>query len=311
MNTVIQKLPNGDAGPEQLEVNDMGLGTDIENCVSIDVEGFVESNLESFRVPSKYVDRARENYEIEKNTEAFMGLLDERNIHATFFIVGRIARDIPQMVRQVASRGHEIGCHSFEHLRIFNLQRQEFREGLRGAKKRLEDVSGTRVYGFRAPDFSITKSSIWALDELSEAGFLYDSSIYPIRIHDVYGIDDARTGIHKMSNGLIEWPLATFDLLGMRFPFGGGGYFRLYPLSFTKRCIRAVNRSGHPCMLYIHPYEVGPVIPRIRELSAYRRFRHYHNCHNGQSRLRNILQAFTFSTAIRILEQKGQANYVR
>lgn len=282
----------------------------VENCLSIDVEGFVESNRESFNIPSSYVDKAKENYEIEKNTEAFMELLDELNIRATFFIVGRIARDLPQMVRRAASSGNEIGCHSYEHLRIFNLQRPQFKEGLLSAKKQLEDVSGSRVVGFRAPDFSITQSSIWALDVLSEAGFLYDSSIYPIRIHDVYGINDARRGIHKLSNGLIEWPLATFDLLGMRFPFGGGGYFRLYPLSLTKRCIAAMNKSGSPCMLYIHPYEVGPVIPRIRELSAYRRFRHYHNCHTGRTRLKKILQAFKFATAIQILEKKGTADYV-
>src|SRR5205823_1792847 len=178
------------------------------------------------------------------------------------------------------------------------------------AKKCLEDVSGLRVYGFRAPDFSITKSSVWALDVLSEAGFLYDSSIYPIQIHDVYGINDAYPRIHKMPNGLIEWPLCTFNVLGMRFPFGGGGYFRLYPLCITKHCIESMNKSGCPCMLFIHPYEVGPIIPRIRELSAYRRFRHYYNCNTGLPRLKKILQVFRFAPAIQILKKKGLAKYV-
>lgn len=283
----------------------MGIPAQIENCLSIDVEGFVESNRESFSIPPGYVDKAKENYEIEKNTEAFMELLDELNVRATFFIVGRIARDLPAMVRRVANSGNEIACHNYEHLRIFNLQPQQFKEGLRSAKKCLEDVSGSGVYGFRAPDFSITQSSLWALDVLREAGFLYDSSIYPIKMHDVYGINDARTGIHKMSNGLIEWPLATFNCLGTRFPFGGGGYFRLYPLNLTKHCVAAMNKTGDPCMLYIHPYEVGPVIPHIRELSAYRRFRHYYNCDTGKARLKKLCQAFKFSTAIRILEKKG------
>lgn len=282
----------------------------IENCLSIDVEGFVESNRESFNIPASYVDKAKEDYEIERNTDAFLELLDELNIHATFFIVGRIARDLPQMVRRIADSGNEIGCHNYEHLRIFNLQRQQFKDGLLSAKKYLEDASGSRVYGFRAPDFSITQSSIWALDVLSEAGFVYDSSIYPIKIHDVYGIDDASPGIHKMSNGLIEWPLATFEFLGMRFPFGGGGYFRLYPLSVTRRCIVSMNKSGRPCMLYIHPYEVGPIIPHISELSAYRRFRHYYNCDTGRTRLKKLLKTFKFSTAIQILEKKGTADYV-
>lgn len=277
----------------------------MDHCLSMDVEGFVESNLESFHVPLAQLGRSKENYEIEKNVNAFSELLAELKIRATFFIVGRIARDMPRMVRQLADLGHEIGCHSYEHLRIFGLQPEQFREGLRAAKQCLEDVSGTRVCGFRAPDFSITRSSLWALDILREAGFLYDSSIYPIRMHDVYGIDDADPAIHRLANGLVEWPLATFNLLGTRFPFGGGGYLRLYPLSVTRHCMASVNRHGAPCMLYIHPYEVGPLIPRIRGLSAYRRFRHYHNCRGGGLRLKKILQGFSFAPAAEILAQKG------
>jgi polysaccharide deacetylase family protein (PEP-CTERM system associated) len=283
---------------------------DLENCLSIDVEGFIESNKESFPIAQQYLDPAKENYEIQKNTEAFAGLLDELNIRATFFFVGRIARDLPQLVRQVASAGNEIGCHSFEHRRIFGLQPNQFREGLLSAKKCLEDVSGSGVYGFRAPDFSITRASVWALDILREAGFVYDSSIYPIRMHDVYGIDGADPEIHKMPNGLVEWPLATFDLLGTRLPFGGGGYFRLYPLTLTRHCIASVNKKGSPCMLYIHPYEVGPVIPDIREISPYRRFRHYYNCGTGRRRLKKLSQAFKFAPAIEILRKQEVVNYV-
>jgi len=285
----------------------MATSAAIENCLSIDVEAFVEGNLESFPIPSRYVDKAAQDYEIEKNTDVFLELLDELRICATFFILGRVARDLPQLVRRVADAGNEIACHSDQHLRIFNFQPRQFRESSLCAKKSLEDASGSRVCGFRAPDFSITRASIWALDVLSEAGFVYDSSIYPIDMHDVYGISDAETGIHRLPNGLIEWPLAAMDVLGKRLPFGGGGYFRLYPLAITRRCIRAMNGSGRPCMLYIHPYEVGPIIPRIRELSAYRRFRHYHNCHTGRARLKRLLPAFKFSTAIQILEKRGTA----
>lgn len=271
----------------------------------MDVEGFVESNVESFHIPDWHLDRAKENYEIEKNVDTFIDLLAELNIRATFFIVGRIAREMPQVIRQVAGLGHEIGCHSYEHRRIFGLQPREFREGVLSAKQRLEDLSGTPVRGFRAPDFSITRSSIWALDILREAGFLYDSSIYPIRMHDVYGIDDANPGIHKLLNGLVEWPLATFSLLGTRVPFGGGGYLRLYPVSVTRYCLVSMNKRGSPCMLYIHPYEVGPIIPKIQGISAYRRFRHYHNCNRGRLRLKQVLQGFSFAPAVEILEQKG------
>jgi hypothetical protein len=123
----------------------------MENCLSIDVEGFVESNLESFHISNRYLDRAKENYEIEKNTDAFMGLLDESNIRATFFIVGRIAREMPQLVRRAASMGNEIGCHSYEHLRIFKLRQQQFKEGLLATKSawRTSLVQGFMGFGRR------------------------------------------------------------------------------------------------------------------------------------------------------------------
>jgi len=281
---------------------------DVKNCVSVDVEGFVESNSQSFHIEDKYISKSNEIYEIEKNVNSILTLLDGLNIKATFFFLGRIARDIPHIIKETAKYGHEIACHSFDHKRIFDLTKKEFREKIVYAKKTLEDVSGERVYGFRAPDFSITKSNLWALDILKEIGFLYDSSIYPTGIHDVYGISSAKPFIHRLPNGLIEFPLSKCELFRIRFPFGGGGYFRLYPLIITKFFIRKINKIGHPCMLYIHPYEVGPIIPFISELSNYRKFRHYYNCRNGDQRLKEILQAFRFTTAIRILKERNLVN---
>ncbi|MHC4602616.1 MAG: DUF3473 domain-containing protein [Planctomycetota bacterium] len=275
------------------------------NAISVDVEGFVESNLQSFHVPDQYINQSEENREIEHNTNVFLEILEQVSVKATFFFLGRITRDIPSLVKKVAQAGHEIGCHNYLHVRIFGVEENEFREKLVRAKKDLEDVSGQRVYGFRAPDFSITEKSIWALDVLKEAGFVYDSSIYPFGLHDVYGIKDASPSIHKFPNGLIEFPLSTTQILGRRIPFGGGGYFRLYPLWITKLFLSKLNKQGNPAMFYIHPYEAGPVIPRISELSAYRKFRHYYNCKNGTRRLKNILKNFPFSPAIHVLKDKG------
>ncbi len=273
------------------------------NAFSIDVEGFVESNVQSFHIPDKYINHSRENIEIEQNTEVLLQILDEANTKATFFLIGRLARDIPSLVRKIADAGHEIGCHNYLHLRIFDIEKNEFKEKLTAAKKNLEDVSGQPVYGFRAPDFSITEASIWAVDILKEIGFLYDSSIYPFGLHDVYGIKDADAFIHKFPNGLIEFPLSTTELLGRRIPFGGGGYFRLYPLGLTNFFLSKLNNNGHPAMFYIHPYEAGPVVPKISELSAYRKFRHYYHCKKGQVRLKKILKRFRFSPAIKVLEK--------
>jgi len=278
---------------------------EVINCFSVDVEGFIESNLESFPIPGKYIDKKRENYEIERNINYFLQLLSDFNVKATFFFLGRIAHELPRLVKETAESGHEVACHSYEHLRIFNVDKEEFREKVRSAKNILEDISGVRIYGFRAPDFSITESSLWALDILKEIGFVYDSSIYPTDLHDVYGIKGIETSVHELQNGLIEIPLSSIKLFGKRFPFGGGGYFRIYPLFLTKCLIARQNYRGNPCIFYIHPYEVGPEIPRIKELSYLRRFRHYYNCNKDSKRIGKILREFRFGTALEMLKSNS------
>jgi len=280
--------------------------SNVINCLSVDVEGFVESNLQSFNIDKKYINKSAENIEIEKNVHFLLELLDDLDIHATFFCLGRIAEDIPDIVREIARNGHEIACHSYEHIRIDpNMNKSEFKDKLMFAKHQLEDISGKKVYGFRAPDFSIRTSSIWVLEVLKEIGFCYDSSIYHIGFHDVYGIKKTNHFINKLDNGLIEFPLSTIRLLGRRFPFGGGGYFRIYPLFFTKYYISKTNKLGHPFMFYIHPYEVGPIIPKIPKISPLRRFRHYYNTRNGYKRLRKILKKYKFAPIVEVLKEKG------
>jgi polysaccharide deacetylase family protein (PEP-CTERM system associated) len=275
------------------------------NAFSVDVEGFIEGNQESWpaEVRSRYLDRPLENREIETNTHAVLQLLDDAETRATFFFLGRIARDLPALVRDVAKARHEVACHGDEHRRVFAMSPVEFRERVTAAKGVLEDVSGREVCGFRAPDFSVVRSSMWALDVLREAGFLYDSSVYPIGVHDVYGIPDAERFVHRMPNGLVEFPLPTIEVLGARLPFGGGGYFRLYPRMVTKALIARWNAMGQPCMFYVHPYEVGPVQPNVGGLPRLRRFRHYYRSRRGDSRVRDILQSFAFGSALEVLRR--------
>jgi len=277
----------------------------VVNCFSVDVESFSESNLESFPIHSKHLDRGRQNREIETNMDFILSLLAEHNVKATFFFLGRIARDLPQVVRRVAQEKHEIACHSLEHFRLYGLKPEVFAEQLREAKGLLEDVSGQQVCGFRAPDFSITRESAWALDALRKAGFFYDSSIYPFAGHDVYGIAGASSQVHRLANGLIEWPLATIPILNRRLPFGGGGYFRLYPPAFTEFCFSRLNHQRKPCMFYIHPYEIGPAIERITGLSNLRHFRHYFHCGSLNGRLARLLKKFRFAPALFALRQMG------
>lgn len=278
---------------------------EVVNCFSIDVESFSESNVESFPIDSRHLDRARQNREIERNVDFILSLLAGHHVKATFFFLGRIARDLPQVVGRVAQEKHEIACHSLEHFRLYGLKPEVFAQQLSAAKGLLEDASGQQVYGFRAPDFSITGQSMWALDELQKAGFFYDSSIYPFAGHDVYGIAEAPSHVHKLANGLIEWPLATIEILNRRLPFGGGGYFRLYPATFTEFCFSRLNGQRKPCMFYIHPYEIGPAMERIAGLSKLRQFRHYFRCGTLNRRLDRLLGKFRFVPAITALRQMG------
>lgn len=277
----------------------------VTNCLSIDVESFTESKLERLALNKHHIDWNQQNREILENTHSVLSLLEELEIKATFFFLGRIARDAPEVVRAVAQRGHEIACHGFEHLRIFDTSPKKFTEDLKASKYLLEEVSQQAVYGFRAPEFSITSASIWALDVIRESGFLYDSSIFPISIHDVCGIPNANRFIHKLENGLIEFPLATIKFFNFNLPFGGGSYFRLYPLALTKYCITRFNKSSQPCMIYFHPYEVGTVLPRLTSISTYNKLRHYINCHKGETRLKALSAKFNFAPALEILKEKG------
>jgi len=275
----------------------------VVNAFSVDVEGFVEANLEGFpaEVARRHTHRPHEDDEIRENTDSVLRLLEGANIRATFFFLGRIARDAPDVVRSVADTGHEIACHGDEHRRLTGMDPSALDEAVRRAKAGLEEVSGQAIIGFRAPDFSITRDSLWAFDILQQAGFLYDSSVYPIGIHDVYGIAGAEAGVHRLANGLVEFPLSTATVFGRRIPFGGGGYFRFYPMALTRRLIRHANAEGRPVMFYIHPYEAGPVVPEVAELPWLRRLRHYYRSGRGGERLASLVRTSRFAPVAEVL----------
>ncbi len=189
----------------------------------------MEGMAESFPIPEKYFDEAAADREIETNVNETLEGFERLRLRATFFVLGRIAERLPHLMKKISAAGHELGSHSFFHKRIFNQSREEFRRDLRRSKDALERAGGQRILGFRAPDFSITPDSLWILDEIRDAGFVYDSSLTPTDIHDVYGMSDVPAEIHRLDNGLWEFPGGTFRFLGKTVPYGGGGYLRLYP----------------------------------------------------------------------------------
>ena len=232
---------------------------------------------------------------VETSTETILSLLESVNVKATMFILGWVAERHGDMVKRIANAGHEIACHGYSHELISVQTQAKFREDIRKAKSILEDLTGHPVLGYRAPTFSITKETKWALPILVEEGFLYDSSIVPA-VHDSYGIPDADPSIHVIDTNagdIWEVPPSTCEAVGMRVPVGGGGYFRLFPYPVLRWMLKKVEAAGHPLVMYLHPWELDPDQPKMNG-SMLSRFRHYINLHRTQERLSQLLQDFSF-----------------
>jgi len=279
----------------------------VSHAFTIDVEGMAESHAESVAVGAALLSDDRNDREVEENLGPTLELLSASGRRATFFFLGRIGQTAPHLVRRVADAGHEIACHSLHHRRITGQTQEEFRRDLLIARAGLENAGGQPVVGFRAPDFSIGEANRWALDVIWESGFRYDSSIVPTSIHDVYGMKGIPESIFRWHNGLIEFPLPVVHLFGTALPIGGGGYFRLYPLSVTRLFYERRTRSRRPSVFYIHPYEIGPSAPRLSGLSMGRRFRHYVRLDRGRERLLPLLKAVPFDTMANVLRAAGFA----
>ncbi len=272
--------------------------------MSVDVEDYYQ--VSAF---AKSVDTSEwEQHEsrVVENTHRLLNLFSEKKIKATFFVLGWVAEREPQLVKEIHNLGHEVASHGYSHQLIYNQSQEVFKEETIRSKKMLEDLIGEQVLGYRAASYSITKRNLWALDILYEAGFVYDSSIFPIR-HDRYGIADAETVPHKLAtpNGseLVEFPLTTRRIGKLNIPVAGGGYFRLYPYFLTRHFLKAVNKKqDEQFVFYLHPWEVDPQQPRI-EASWFSKFRHYNNLEKCESRLNHLINDFNFTTMKSVLTE--------
>ncbi|HEY5997783.1 MAG TPA: XrtA system polysaccharide deacetylase [bacterium] len=272
------------------------------NALSVDVEDYF--HVSAFEHNVNRSDWDRYPLRVEKNTEVLLDLFDSHQVRASFFVLGWVAERVPGLVKRIQGRGHEIACHGFGHERLDVIGPHRFREDLRRAKHVLEDQCGAPVLGYRAPSFSITPKSVWAVDILIEEGFVYDSSIFPIH-HDVYGMPGADPGIHSIRReaGILrEFPPTTVPLLGgkVRLPAAGGGYLRLFPLWVTRLAIDRVNEGGRPAVLYMHPWEFDPEQPRIKARMK-SRFRHYCNLRTTIHKMRSLLGSYAFAPLRQVL----------
>jgi polysaccharide deacetylase family protein (PEP-CTERM system associated) len=274
------------------------------NALTVDVEDYFQ--VTSFdRVVSRATWDSRES-RVVASTQRLLDLFARHRVRGTFFVLGWVAERFPQLVRRIAAAGHELGCHSYWHRLIYDLDEAAFRADLRQARQAIEDAAGQPVTAFRAPSFSITRRSLWALDVLVQEGFTIDSSIFPTA-HDRYGVRGAAphaTIVETPAGPIAELPMTVASFGRVSVPVGGGGYFRLYPLALTRRLLARVN-SVHerPFVFYIHPWEVDPDQPRIRGGSLASRFRHYVNLRSTESKLDRLLGRFRWGTVSEVVQQ--------
>jgi polysaccharide deacetylase family protein (PEP-CTERM system associated) len=280
------------------------------NVLTVDVEDYY--HVSAFE---HCVDRSRWNTfesRVVGSTLKILDALESASVRGTFFVLGWVAEHHPELIRAIQDGGHEIGCHSYWHRLIYQQTPHEFRQDLRRARAVLEDILGQRILAYRAPSFSITSRSLWALDILLEEGFCYDASIYPT-FHDRYGLAGAPLAPHRIlrdAGEIWEFPMPICRRFGYPLPIGGGGYFRLYPYALTRRGLRSINAKGRPFASYIHPWELDPEQPRLQP-GRIKAFRHYVNLHLTAARLERLLRDFSWGTMSEVFALLADRNELR
>jgi polysaccharide deacetylase family protein (PEP-CTERM system associated) len=280
--------------------------TPIVNAMTIDVEDYFQVSAFEGIAPRHRWDTFESR--VCANTDRLLSIFDEAGVKATFFVLGWVAERHPELVRRIAAQGHEIASHGYAHRLVYDLTRDAFRDDIRRSKAVIESAAGAGVFGYRAPSYSITPRSLWALDILIEEGFEYDSSIFPIH-HDRYGIPVSPREpyvLDRKAGSLVEAPGSAIRLGPMNFPVGGGGYFRLLPYRWTQWGIGRINAREHrPAIFYLHPWEIDPDQPRL-STGRLSRLRHYRNLDQTEERLRRLLADFHFGPMREVLAPLGR-----
>lgn len=266
-----------------------------KNVFTIDVEDWFHI-LDAEQVP-KLSEWDTQSSVVEYNFFRLLDWADEADVKVTCFFLAWVANRYPSLVREAVSRGHEIASHGYFHQLIYDQTPEEFRRDISDAKMLLEDQSGTKVYGYRAPGFSIKNDNLWALETIREVGYEYDSSLFPKKSgHGGYEV--AALGPHVLptnAGDLIEFPISIDSTLGFNICYFGGGYFRLFPYSVIKNRAKKINKTGRPIVFYIHPRDIDPKQPRI-DLGRLRNFKCYVNLETTQKKVQNLLSDFDFET---------------
>lgn len=271
------------------------------HAFSVDVEDWYQ--VSDFEETVRF--SAWHSYErrVLTNTERILRLLDEADVKATFFILSWNAERHPELARMISVAGHEIASHGYAHGLAYELGEKAFRHDVERSKKLLEDLTGTPILGYRAPSFSITMKSLWALDVLLDLGFQYDSSIFPVQDR-LYGIPGAQRYPFPITRGgrtLTEFPISTVRWAGRTLPVGGGAYLRLLPYWYTRWGLRQIQGERRAAILYLHPWELDPEQPRLHVRGKRGVSTHYYRLRTTEGKVRRLLADFRFAPVAQVL----------
>lgn len=279
---------------------------------------FLSVDLEDWHTSAYLRDYVNENNlcsRIEYTTERILTLFSKRKVKATFFVLGSVAASHPELIRQIAREGHEIASHGYSHTPLWDLSKQDFRKELQDTNKLLSTISGKRVKGFRAPYASLDLSTKWSIEILKEEGFLYDSSIFPMKT-PLYGMPDAPLSKYIISpetlkeslhhEDLSEIPFTVFDFKGFKIPCTGGIYGRFLPMSVWLKLLKNIEQK-RPLNIYFHPWETDDKMPEVKT-PLYNRLVSYYNNSEYLKKIDVLLQEFKFDSFENILfSGKGSA----
>ena len=283
--------------------------------ITVDVEDWFQ--VENFKPWIPYSTWPDRELRVEKNTHKLLDIFDtigstHNPVNATFFILGWIAKRMPHLIREIHDRGHEVASHGYYHKRCDRQTAAELKKDLLAAKKILEDILGAQVYGYRAPNFSINND---VLKLIQECGYKYDSSYNSFGLHGRYGHltlpgGGSNGSAVKITDDFYEIPVSNLKIGTRIIPLGGGGYFRLIPFSLFKQGVKKILQKENAYIFYMHPWEIDPAQPRVRQASSIYKFRHYVNLRRTAQRLSKLIQGFSmhsFVTCRRYLETSGYA----
>lgn len=263
------------------------------NALTIDFEDwFCAGNLSS---AIKFEDWEKCELRIIDNTFRILDLLDRYNAKATFFVLGWLAERVPELVKQIDLNGHEIASHGYSHTSLLKMTKESFDEDLKKALSVKKQIIDKEILGYRSPSFSITPKTEWAFEIMMKNGIKYDSSVFPMSYHPDYGFRRSASFSHAAKSSIVEIPLSVANIMGVKIPFAGGGYFRLYPLQITKFLMSRCNRKGKPFVFYLHPWEIDTGQP-VLKLPYFKKIRHYCNIKKTFSKFEKVLLKYNFST---------------